>query len=138
MDHASRAVLAQAQVEATVNEIARFRPLLDPLDLSVTVITADAMHTQREHADWLVTHKHAAYILLVKANQPTLHQQLKRLPWRQILIADTTRDRGHGRVDSGDGGQQARGAAPRSRPPWPLRTDSKARSAQGRGPTPGR
>jgi predicted transposase YbfD/YdcC len=99
MDHASRAVLAQAQVEATSNEIARFRPLLDPLDLSVTVITADAMHTQREHAEWLVTHKHAAYILLVKANQPTLHQQLKRLPWRQILIADTTRDRGHGRVE---------------------------------------
>ena len=44
------------------------------------VLTADALHTQREHADWLVSVKHAAYLLIVKANQPTLHQQLRRLP----------------------------------------------------------
>jgi hypothetical protein len=35
----------------------------------------------------------------VKANQPTLHQQLRRLPWRDIPVADRTRDRGHGRVE---------------------------------------
>jgi predicted transposase YbfD/YdcC len=57
------------------------------------------MHTQRAHADWLVTHKHAAYLLIVKANQPTLHHQLKLLPWRQIPVADHTRDRGHGRAE---------------------------------------
>jgi hypothetical protein len=33
-------------------------------------MTADALHTQREHADWLVTTKHAAYLLIVKHNQP--------------------------------------------------------------------
>jgi hypothetical protein len=54
---------------------------------------------KREHADWLVTVKHADYLLVVKANQPTLHQQLKILPWRDIPIADRTRDRGHGRVE---------------------------------------
>ena len=32
-----------------------FRPLLDGLDLADTVITADALHTQPEHADWLVS-----------------------------------------------------------------------------------
>ena len=73
MDHTSRAVLAQTDVEAATNEIARFRPLLDRLDLTDTVITADALHTQREHAEWLVTHKHAAYVLIVKANQPALY-----------------------------------------------------------------
>jgi predicted transposase YbfD/YdcC len=57
------------------------------------------MHTQREHADWLVTHKHAAYVLIVKANQPTLHHQLASLPWRAIPIADHTRSRGHGRAE---------------------------------------
>ena len=57
------------------------------------------MHTQREHADWLVTHKHAAYVLIVKGNQPALHQQFKLLPWREVPVADTTRDRGHGRVE---------------------------------------
>jgi hypothetical protein len=45
------------------------------------VVTTDALHTQREHADWLITQKHAAYLLVVKGNQPTLHQQLKSLPW---------------------------------------------------------
>jgi hypothetical protein len=51
--------------------------------------------TQREHADWLVTQQHAAYLLVVKANQPTLHRQLRRLPWREVPVAGHTRDRGH-------------------------------------------
>jgi predicted transposase YbfD/YdcC len=99
MDHTTRAVLAQTQVDAKTNEITGFRPLLDRLDLADTVVTADALHTQREHADWLVSHKHAAHILIVKANQPSLHQQLKILPWRDIPIADHTHDRGHHRVE---------------------------------------
>jgi predicted transposase YbfD/YdcC len=100
MDHASRAVLAQTDVDHTTGEIARFRPLLDRLDLTAAVVTADALHTQREHADWLVTAKHAAYLLIVKANQPTLHHQLRRLPWGDIPVADHIRDRGHGRVET--------------------------------------
>jgi predicted transposase YbfD/YdcC len=99
MDHTSRAVLAQTQVATKSNEITRFQPLLEGLDLAGRVLTADAMHTQRTHADWLVSHKHAAYLLIVKANQPTLHHQLQRLPWRQIPTADHTRDRGHGRAE---------------------------------------
>jgi predicted transposase YbfD/YdcC len=99
MDHTSRAVLSQTDVDAKTNEIARFQPLLEGLDLAGRVLTADAMHTQREHADWLVTHHHAAYILIVKANQPTLHHQLASLPWRAIPIADHTRSRGHGRAE---------------------------------------
>ena len=99
MEHTSCAVLAQVDVDTKTNEITGFRPLLDGLDLAGRIITADAMHTQREHADWLVTHKHAAYLLIVKGNQPTLHHQLKLLPWQQIPIADHTRDRGHGRAE---------------------------------------
>jgi predicted transposase YbfD/YdcC len=99
MDHTSRGVLGQADVDHATNEIARFRPLLDRLDLADTVVTPDALHTQREHADWLVTQKHAAYLLVVKANQPALHQQLKALPWREVPVADHTHDRGHGRVE---------------------------------------
>jgi predicted transposase YbfD/YdcC len=99
MDHASGAVLGQTEVDPTTNEITQFRPLLDPLDLTHAVITADALHTQREHADWLVTHKHADYLLLVKHNQPALRRQLATLPWRQIPVADTVCDRGHGRIE---------------------------------------
>jgi hypothetical protein len=71
MEHTSHAVVGQVEVDHTTNEIARFRPLLERLDLADTVVAADALHTQREHADWLVTHKRADYLLLVKANQPT-------------------------------------------------------------------
>jgi predicted transposase YbfD/YdcC len=97
MDHASRAVLGQVQVDGKSNEITAFRPLLGPLDLTRHVVTADAMHTQREHVDFLVTVKHAAYICVVKRNQPHLYKQLKALPWRQVPVADHTRERGHGR-----------------------------------------
>jgi len=99
MDQKTCAVLDQTEVDAKTNEITRFRPLLEGMDLSDTVVTADALHTQREHADWLITHKHAAYLLIVKANQPALRQRLATLPWRQIPVADTTCDRGHGRAE---------------------------------------
>jgi len=99
MDQKTCAVLGQTEVDAKTNEITRFRPLLEGMDLSDTVVTADALHTQREHADWLITHKHAAYLLIVKANQPALRQRLAALPWRQIPVADSTCDRGHGRAE---------------------------------------
>jgi hypothetical protein len=46
MDHSSRAVLAQADVNDTTNEITRFQPLLNGVDLTGAVVTADALHTQ--------------------------------------------------------------------------------------------
>jgi hypothetical protein len=52
MDHATGAVLAQADVEATTNEIARFRPLLDRLDLTDTVVTADVLCRGRDNASY--------------------------------------------------------------------------------------
>jgi predicted transposase YbfD/YdcC len=100
MDHATGGVLAQTEVDSKTNEITPFRPLLDRLDLTDTVVTADALHTQREHADRLVTAKHADWLLIVKHHQPTLHHQLKALPWPDSPVADHTRDRGHGRVET--------------------------------------
>jgi predicted transposase YbfD/YdcC len=66
MDHTDQAVLGQVQVDGKPNEINAFKPLLEELDLTGTVVTADAMHTQREHATWLVTVKNSAYICVVK------------------------------------------------------------------------
>ena len=87
-------------MDGKTNEITRFRPLLERLDLAGQVVTADALHTQREHAEWLVSHKHAAYLLVVKHHQPALHRQLTALPWRDVPVADHTRDRGHGRAET--------------------------------------
>jgi hypothetical protein len=44
--------------------------------------------------------KRAAYLLIVKANQPALHHQFATLPWRDIPVLDETRDRGHARVET--------------------------------------
>jgi predicted transposase YbfD/YdcC len=70
------------------------------LDLAGCVITADALHTQREHTQFLVTGKDAHYLLVLKKNQPTLYAQIKNLPWRHIPASDRQHDRGHGREDN--------------------------------------
>jgi predicted transposase YbfD/YdcC len=98
-DQQASAVLAQASVDGKTNEITAFAPLLEPLDLAGCVITADALHTQREHAKFLVSGKQAHYILAVKRNQPSLYAQVKNLPWRNIPAGDRQHDRGHGREE---------------------------------------
>ena len=47
-------------------------PLLDSVDLQDKDITADALHTQRKFADYLVVKRQAHYHFTVKANQATL------------------------------------------------------------------
>jgi hypothetical protein len=57
------------------------------------------MHTQRDHAEFLITDKAAHHVLIVKDNQPGLLRQLRELPWPQISEQARTRDPGHGRVE---------------------------------------
>jgi len=99
MDHATRAVLAQRQVGGAPEEVPAFAPLLAGLDLAGVVVTADALQTHPEAAEFLVTRKRAHYLFTVKANQPTLLDRCARLPWHRVPVADRTRDRGHGRVE---------------------------------------
>jgi len=74
-------------------QITWFAPLLEPLDLAGAVVTADALHAQRDHAQFLASVKNAHYILTVKDNQPSLHARLKSLPWRQIPAAFDAREK---------------------------------------------
>jgi predicted transposase YbfD/YdcC len=99
MDHATRAVLAQRQVGGAPEEVPAFVPLLADLDLAGAVVTADALQTHPEAAEFLVRHKQAHYLFVVKANQPTLLDRCASLPWHRVPVADRTRDRGHGRVE---------------------------------------
>ncbi len=96
LDHVHGAVLGQVEVGAKTNEIPMFPVLLDRIDITGAVITADAMHAQRGHATYLAG-RGAHFLLTVKRNQPGLHAQLAALPWRQVPVADDTRERGHGR-----------------------------------------
>jgi hypothetical protein len=63
------------------------------------VVTADALHTHDDAAEFLVTGKQAHYLFNVKANQPTLLDRCVRLAWHHVPVLDRTRDRAHGRVE---------------------------------------
>ena len=99
LDHVHGVVLGQVDVQAKTNEIPMFAALLDRIDLTDAVVTADAMHAQRAHAEYLVGSRAAHYVLTVKGNQPTLHAQLAALPWKEVPVGDDTSDRGHGRIE---------------------------------------
>ena len=98
LDTTDGTVLGQTVVDGKTNEVNAFAPLLDRVPIAGALITADALHTQRAHVDYLVDHQ-AHYLLTVKGNQPTLRRQLIALPWRQIPVADKTTDHGHGRTE---------------------------------------
>jgi len=97
-DHGHGVVLGQVEVGAKTNEIPLFSTLLDRIEITGTVITADALHAQREHATCLAR-RGAHYLLIVKRNQPNLYAQLAALPWRDVPAAYTRRDCGHGRTE---------------------------------------
>ena len=99
VDHATGVVQGQVAVDAKSNEITAVVPLLEPLDLTGVVVTADAMDTQDAHAKYL--HRRGAhYVLIAKQNRPTLARQLAALAWKDVNVAFTCTDAGHGRVET--------------------------------------
>ncbi|TDE20443.1 ISAs1 family transposase [Actinomadura sp. 6K520] len=93
-------VLAQRQTTAKRGETACFTGLLEPLDLHGTVVTADALHTVRDHAAWLVDTKSAHYIVIVKSKIPAPSPAAQAPPVARVQMGDRTRDRAHGRDET--------------------------------------
>ena len=93
-------LLDHLEVGVKHNETSHFTGLLEPLDLDGAVVTFDALHTVRANLTWLAGHKKAHYIAVVKRNQPLLHARVKALPWRQVPAGSSTRERGHGRIET--------------------------------------
>lgn len=77
--HGSTVVVAQTRVSDKTNEIPCVKPLLAKLDIAGAVVTADAMHTQKETARHLVEDKKADYVFTVKDNQPTMRADIEEL-----------------------------------------------------------
>jgi len=77
--HQEGLVVAQRAVGEKTNEIPELPRLLEPLPLAGAVVTADALHTQKETARYLVENKRADYVFTVKDNQPTLQQDIADL-----------------------------------------------------------
>jgi predicted transposase YbfD/YdcC len=92
-------VLGQVRVGAKTNEIPMLAGLLTVLDINGAVITADAMHCQRDTAQ-TIRDRGGHYILTVKGNQPNLRKRVKSLPWKDIPPLAISREHGHGRQDT--------------------------------------
>ena len=72
----NRLMLGQVKVESKTNEIKAIPALLKLLDITGCIITIDAMGTQTEIAGQIVG-KGADYVLCLKANHPTLWNQVR-------------------------------------------------------------
>ncbi len=125
---------AQLPVHGKTDEIPVFRDLLKKIpagDLKDAVISADQMHTQRQHAKDI----HAAgafFIFTIGDNQEKLFDAADALPWRAFAGEAWTVDRGHGRIDARPGSP---GALLHQ---GPLRTTHARSRARGPGKPPGR
>jgi predicted transposase YbfD/YdcC len=100
--HDTGTVVGQRNVDNDkTNEILAFAPLLRPIELTGRVVTADALHTQKKAAGFVVDTKRAHYVFGVKENQPKL--------WNAAVDAAAgvdldepeheTVQRAHGRID---------------------------------------
>jgi predicted transposase YbfD/YdcC len=97
-DCAQQLILTQSAVLAG-DEIAAFAVALTGLpDLANVLVTADALHCQRAHADFLAA-RGGHYLFTVKGNQPLLREEMRRLPWAQAP-GSRRRGTGHGRSES--------------------------------------
>ena len=70
--------LGSEMVADKSNEIPAARDLFERLDLDGKAVSLDALHTQAETARALVLEHGADYLLTVKANQPTVRENLER------------------------------------------------------------
>lgn len=98
LDHATGSVIGQESIGEKTNEIPHFSPLMDRLgDLSGTVVTADALHTQSGHAEGLHS-RGAHYVLTVKQNQRALRARISSQSWSTRQVQYVCREKAHGRT----------------------------------------
>ena len=107
VSHKLGLTLAQCSVEMNdgdkTNEIGVMPELLQNLVLEGRIITADAMHTQRETCQTIVDGD-GDYVLVVKDNQHELLDDVKTtftgpFSWMLRKTCDKTLDAGHGRIE---------------------------------------
>lgn len=105
VQHESGVVLAQQEVGEKTNEIPAVLELLAGRDLRGAVITLDAMNTQRATAQ-LIIRQGGHYLMVVKENQPTLHDDIETFFTGTFLPREDDRDthvdwdKNHGRMET--------------------------------------
>ena len=98
LDHTTGTVIGQESIGEKTNEIPHFKTLMGKIgDLDGVVVTADALHTQRGHAEYL--HQHGAhYVLTVKNNQRALRDRISSQTWSTRPVQYVCREKKHGRT----------------------------------------
>jgi predicted transposase YbfD/YdcC len=97
---ASRAVIAaQTEVGAKTNEVPMAQAVLEGIELTDTVLTADALHTVKATARY-VHQRGGQFVLPVKENRRALFDALNALPWHEVPITHSGTERGHGRIST--------------------------------------
>lgn len=101
-DCTNNMVLEQAVVGAKTNEIPHALQLIEKIDISGAVITADALHTQVKFVKKIVT-LGGDYVLPIKPNQLSTNENIDELfkktggVYDSVKVTDT-RDYGHGKI----------------------------------------
>jgi hypothetical protein len=88
--HKEGVVFSQDAVDEKTNEIKHVRPLFKNINIEGSVVTADALHTQTDIANYLVEEKKADYLFTAKDNQPTLLEDIKALDLKKTPNANRT------------------------------------------------
>lgn len=95
-------VLAQRAVDGKSNEITAIPELLDMLNIDGAIVSIDAMGTQKAFAARIVE-KGADYVLALKGNQTSLHDDARLFFADPACAAtcarETATDAGHGRIE---------------------------------------
>jgi predicted transposase YbfD/YdcC len=103
---ANRLILGQTKVAEGSNEITAIPELLEVLDIAGCIVTADAIHCQRETVEQIVDQQ-ADYMLALKSNQGNLFTEVADLfdYADEIDFRDIDHDfhqtvnKGHGRIE---------------------------------------
>ena len=91
--------LGQYKTDARSNEITAIPQLLEMLDIAGSVVTIDAMGTQKDMAGKIVE-AGGDYMLAVKGNQETLLEDVEAMcGYERPAAEDTDVDKGHGRIE---------------------------------------
>jgi hypothetical protein len=69
-------IIAQTRIPDDTNETTQVKALLDTIDLTRAVVTADAAHASRETAAYIAGQRAADYPLTVKGNTPGLQRAI--------------------------------------------------------------
>ena len=107
VQHGTGITLAQVETDTKSNEIPAAARLLAGRDLTNTVTTADALHTQRHLAQQILD-QNGHYLMVVKENQPDLYHAIALLfeqpPWlkqeqSKEYQVHPSANKGHGRQE---------------------------------------